>query len=186
MRFSKQVVIGLLAVVFVCGSIGLVQPPPSQAEVEFGGIKKILKKIFPPCGPGTRDQRFVVKGDKVCDNKTGLWWEQSPSGSLFIWDDAKLHCENLTTGGKTWRLPTLEEMQWDSLIDYSVSIQSVALNAGPFDNVQPSGYWPATELAGSPANLAWVVFFSSGFVSNGSKVVNFGRAWCVSGGQDVH
>ena len=146
---------------------------------------KSVKKIFPPCGPGTRKDRFVQSKDgfSVCDNKTGLWWEQSPNPGVFNWDGAKQYCENLTLGGKTWRLPTLQEMQWDSLIDYSVANQAEALNAGPFDNVQPAVYWSATEFAGLPAAFAWFVNFIDGNVGGSLKGLT-GLAWCVSGGQD--
>ena len=50
-------------------------------------------------------------GDTVCDNKTGLWWQQSPSTDTFVWgpvqdpiSNALDHCEDLTLSGKTWRL----------------------------------------------------------------------------------
>lgn len=192
MRTSKSFLIGLLAVLFVCGTVGLVLPPPSHADVQFGGIKKILKKIFPPCGPGTRHQRFKVSkdGNSVCDNKTGLYWEQSPSMTDFVWGPAQGpnnaidHCANLTLSGKTWRLAEVKE--YISLVDYSVPDQAANLNAptGPFQNVQPANYWSASELAGDSAS-AWLVGFVSGFVFNNNKV-DGGHAWCVSGGQDAH
>ena len=84
MRISKQFLVGLMSVTFVCGSIGLVQPSPSQAVVSFGGLKNILKSIFPPCGPGTKNDRFVVKGGAVCDNTTGLWWQRTPGGPASV------------------------------------------------------------------------------------------------------
>ena len=184
MRTSSHLLIGLMSIVFVCGLVGLVLPPPSQADVQFGGIKKLLKKNFPPCGPGTRDQRFVVKGEKVCDNKTGLWWQQNPSTSFEDWQGAVAHCADLTLSGKTWRLPTLQEIQWDSLIDYSVPNKAAALNNGPFTEVQLNGYWLATEVAGG-SMFAWVVTFGAGEVAFTSKGNPF-HAWCVSGGQDEH
>jgi hypothetical protein len=189
MRTSKHFLIGLISIVFVSGLIGLVLTPPSQAEVEFGGIKKILKQIFPPCGPRTRKQRFVVSkdGTSVCDNKTGLYWEQSPSTDRVTWADAIQHCENLTLGGKTWRLPTLQEMQWDSLIDYSESDQATPLNTpnGPFQNVLPGFYWSASEVAGRPTD-AWFVDFVNGGVLINLKDDGSLQMWCVSGGQNVH
>ena len=42
-----------------------------------------------PCGLGTEGERFVVNGPEVCDNTTGLYWEQSPSTSVFNWQGAK-------------------------------------------------------------------------------------------------
>ena len=82
MRISKLRLSGFMSIILVFGMVGLVVPPPSEAVGSFGGIKK----IFPPCRPGTREQRFVVSKDglSVCDNKTGLWWEQSPSTATFV------------------------------------------------------------------------------------------------------
>ncbi len=184
----KHFLIGLIRVAFLVGAVGLVVAPPSQADALKGGFqfKKILKKIFPPCGPGTRHQRFNVSkdGNKVCDNKTGLWWEQSPSTSFFTWQQAIDHCANLTLSGKTWRLPTIEEYQWDSLIDYSVPNQAAVLNAGPFSDVLPTGYWSASANAGV-STRAWNVDFNNGIVFTSNKSGGLG-AWCVSDGKKKH
>ena len=187
MGLSQRALMAIMSGLVLWGTLSLVQPPPSQADVQFGGFKKILKKFFPPCGPGTKKERFVVSkdGNSVCDNKTGLWWEQRPSSSFFDWANAIQHCENLTLSGKTWRLPTLQEIQWDSLIDYSVDNQAMALNDGPFDNVQSSFYWSASELVGSSFPNAWLVNFGRGTVDFSIKRSG-SRAWCVSGGQDAH
>lgn len=42
--------------------MALVQPPAIQALDLQGGFhfKNILKKIFPPCGPGTKKERWIV------------------------------------------------------------------------------------------------------------------------------
>ena len=190
MGTSKHFFTGLMLVTFVCGSVGLLLPPLSQADVQFGGIKPILKKIFPPCGPGTRKERFVVKGETVCDNKTGLWWEQSPSSEFFTWQEAIDHCATLELTGnyhqkKEWRLAEVKELQ--SLVDYSVPDQATNLNDpnGPFMNVRPEFYWSATELAGDPST-AWDVAFFTGLVLNGDKAFNSFPAWCVSGDKDAH
>lgn len=188
MRTIKHLMIGLISVALLVGAIGLVQPLRSQAEVEFGGFKKILKKFFPPCGPGTRDQRFVVSkdGTKVCDNKTGLWWQQSPNTSLFNWTNALVHCVTLSLhSGELWRLPEVRELQ--SLVDYHEPDQAAALNEpnGPFQNVQPAGYWSATPNAFDPG-FAWFVQFNLGIVDIGSEDFIINRAWCVSDGQNAH
>jgi hypothetical protein len=192
MRTSKHIIIGLITVAFLVSAVALVQPPASQALDLKGGFqfKKILKKIFPPCGPGSRHERFVVKGEKVCDNKTGLWWQKSPSTDVFAWQEAIDHCSNLELTGnhhkkKQWRLAEVKELI--SLVDYSVLDQATNLNApnGPFMNVQPDIYWSATEFADDPTNVGWFVLFANGnlgfFRKDGTV-----HAWCVSGGQDAH
>ena len=191
MRTFKHYLIGLIGVVFVLNAIGLVQPSPSQAEVEFGGFKNILKKFFPLCGPGTRHKRFVVSkdGKSVCDNQTRVWWERSPSTNYFVWGldwgtpNAVDHCKNLDLNGKDWRLPTVNELI--TLVNFSVFTQAEALNEpnGPFVGLLPSFYWSATSFIG-PAD-AWFVNFATGFVFSNSKDFKF-HAWCVSDGKKKH
>jgi len=163
MRNLKHLLIGLMSIAFLCGTVGLVLAPPSQADVLRGGFqfKKILKAIFPPCGPGTRDQRFVVKGEKVCDNTTGLWWQRTPGDptddicgntDTCTWQEAINYCTNLELTGKhkkkQWRLPEVKELI--SLVDYGVETPGPVLPPGnPFISVRSDSYWSATELAGS-------------------------------------
>jgi len=172
-----------MSVAFLCGTLGLVLPLPSHADVQFGGIKKISKPIFPRCGPGTRDQRLVVSkdGTSVCDNKTGLWWEQNPSTAFFTWQQAIDRCATLTLSGKTWRLPEVKEYQWYRLLD---SNQPMALNTpnGPFQNVQPTWYWSATELRGysTHARIVHVVYYPGSSSAGKGALL---PAWCVSDGE---
>ena len=44
-----------------------------------------LGQLAPPCGAGTAGQRFVVldDGEEVCDNTTGLFWQQQPDNSIL-------------------------------------------------------------------------------------------------------
>ena len=163
-----------------------------------------LEKNYPLCGPGTQNQLFVVSKDglSVCDNKTGLWWQQTPgkpgessspcdNGTPCEWEQARAYCAGLNDNEehikKLWRLPTVMEMQWDSLIDYRMPNQATALNSpnGPFDNVQPRFYWSATEEASEPDD-ALSVSFELGFVGSDDKKLNLLPAWCVSSGKDAN
>ena len=199
MNQSNRIFLSMLSALFLMGTVDLVLPLPSQAEVDVGGIKKILKKIFPPCGPGTKKERFVVKGEKVCDNKTGLWWQKTPgeppdancaNNDACTWQQAIDYCTNLELTGnhhkkKEWRLPEVKELS--SLVDYSVPNQADNLNAptGPFMNVQPNFYWSAMEVPGNPT-FAWSVLFGLGSVGVFDKVNPPLRAWCVSGDKAAH
>ncbi len=55
---------------------------------------------------------FVDNGDgTVCDQNTGLMWQQTPPIEGMTWYEAKEYCENLEFGGYSdWRLPTLKEL----------------------------------------------------------------------------
>jgi hypothetical protein len=126
---------------------------------------------------------LVMGGEAVLDHETGLVWEQSPSSSIFLWDQASTYCGELEVGGrKGWHLPTIEQLA--SLLDTSVA-GSPKMPAGhPFTNVVSSVYWSATTYT-RYTDFAWVVHFSSGAVSYADKwtTPNILYVWCVRGGQ---
>jgi hypothetical protein len=143
-------------------------------------IKNLVVRT--PCGAGTEGERFVVDGPKVCDNTTGVYWEQSPSTAIFAGPaqaspNATDHCATLNLGnGQVYRLPLVKELF--SLQDYGVVRQATTLNTppnGPFNNVQLNPYWSAETVLADPSH-AWTVGFSSGGIQ--SRLGN-GFAWCV-------
>ena len=121
MRFTKHVLMGLLAVVFLCGIVGILHPATSAAADFFKDkfvTNKELKDLIlmlkdqidnlpesgpcavPPSWGGVipGDQRFVptfVEGDTVyayCDQQTGLVWDAEPEDTTFTWNSARDHC----------------------------------------------------------------------------------------------
>ncbi|MDX2460072.1 MAG: DUF1566 domain-containing protein [Gammaproteobacteria bacterium] len=138
-----------------------------------------LGQLAPPCGAGTTGQRFVVLdgGEEVCDNTTGLIWEQMPDPVGRFWQVTVDYCPTVRAGS---RLPELEELI--SLLDYSQVFP--ALPAGhPFDNVQSqfgqTRYYTATERAGGGG--VWFVQMSNGEL-DGAALDNFYSVWCVRSG----
>lgn len=130
--------------------------------------------------------RFVVLTNMgshaVLDKETGLVWEQSPSTSDFIWEEAQIHCNQLGTGGRLgWRLPTLQELE--SLVDPSQEYPTLP-KGHPFSNVQSSFYWSATTRADNTA-FAWYVSFFYAYVDRDFDKNNLFNVWCVRGGQGV-
>ena len=216
MSLSRPLLFGLISVVLT-GSVILALVPQSLAaegdrEILLAEREKHREQIhlrrrsialnrlaaLPPCGSGTQGQRFVKSkdGNSVCDNNSGLWWQQAPGiigttrsacdeQSYCSWSESTDYCKNLTLSGKTWRLPTVEEMQWNSLVDYSAANQANALNEpnGPFREVQPGAYYSASQLALKAIDEAWAVEFERGVVDTAALVHERVRAWCVSGGQ---
>ncbi len=50
--------------------------------------------------------------DGICtDSDSGLEWQQQPTSGTITWNDAKLHCQDLTLDGGGWRLPTIDELR---------------------------------------------------------------------------
>ena len=167
----KSICLAILASAALLFAQTVVAKPPSWDTVKGGKGRFILLKQFDSAA--------------VLDQETGLVWEQSPSTSTFNWNDAQLHCNDLTVGNrKGWRLPTLQELA--SLVDGDpANTISPRLPPGhPFSNVQSSYYWSATTRAGNTSN-AWVVFFNNGLVDEVSKSNFLYFTWCVRGGQGV-
>jgi Protein of unknown function (DUF1566) len=132
--------------------------------------------------------RFIILTNMgsaaVLDRETGLVWEQAPDSTGRNWEEAQLHCNQNSVGGRLgWRLPTLQDLA--SLIDPAVAFPGPTLPSGhPFSNVQSSNYWSATTYAANAIG-AWTVYFGNGVVSAGGKSDVTILAWCVRGGPGV-
>jgi hypothetical protein len=124
---------------------------------------------------------FVVGGS------TGLLWQRCSAGlnndttcsgyeSYYTWSEATSYCSSLSLGGKTWRLPTLNELK--SLVDYGTS-SSPSIDTAVFPNTQSYYYWSSSTYAQN-TNNAWVVLFSYGVVSYYNKPSNY-YVRCVTG-----
>ncbi|TGK00831.1 DUF1566 domain-containing protein [Leptospira semungkisensis] len=115
----------------------------------------------------------------VTDNGTGLIWELCTAGlsgsscstgtaTTYTWPNALSRCNSLSTAGKTWRLPNVNELR--SIIDYSKNNPAIA--TASFPGTVSSYYWTSTSYAQSPSN-AWYVYFANGqlnpFTSKGTS-----------------
>ena len=141
-------------------------------QADIAEVKTVIEaRLTPPCGENTED-RFVPRGNDVCDNSTGLVWQQSPSLMFFTWDEAKNHCNSLG-----YALP--ETQQLISLVDFDAAFQNSKLNEpqGPFSHVQRDPYWTVNR-PGINLDFAWQVDFGAGNVNAFSQKSD-GLAWCV-------
>jgi hypothetical protein len=143
--------------------------------------------------------RFTDNGDgTVTDNLTGLIWLQNANCfNPRTWGDALTDAANLKapecglsdgSAAGSWRLPSVRELY--SLIDLQYSTPSLSNGAGTakwtsgdaFYNVMYSNhYWSSTTNA-NDTNRAWIVFLSTGLVSNSTKASGY-YVWPVRGGQ---
>jgi hypothetical protein len=122
----------------------------------------------------------------IKDNATGLIWQKcsqgqnndatcSGSATTETWANALTYCSGLTLAGRTWRLPTVNEL--GSLLDTTKTSHPSIDTA--FPNTVPNGYWSSTTYAPNTYN-AWYVNFNSGNV-NFSLKANSYYVRCVSG-----
>lgn len=193
MRISQHSLIGLIMVVFVCGTVGLVVSPPSQAAFlekksfsQAGPIKKFFKKTV--CGFENPGARFVTSkdGTEVCDRTTGYVWEQNPDSinrGTMTHANAIAFCANLDKGqGQVYELPSLQQLV--GMLDYTHI--DPALTPGVYSNVHAGTYWSATGLAEAPMS-AWYVSVFNGDVDYLNTGPTFRRmVWCVSRDKDAH
>ena len=122
---------------------------------------------------------FTKSGDIVTENQTGLQWQDNADVSNVTkdWVGAINYCENLTLDGYSdWRLPNINELK--SIVDRSISNPAIV---DGFANFSSNGYWSSTTNV-DYENIAWYVYFGSGYVFYNSEDVN-NYVRCVRAGQ---
>ena len=122
----------------------------------------------------------------VTGGTTGLLWQRCSAGQNndascsgtaqpYTWDNANSYCSNLTLAGKSWRLPTVNELA--DLVDYGKSSPSIDTSA--FPNTQSESYRSSSTYA-QPASGSWAVDFNNGVVFFTSKSNGY-YVRCVTG-----
>ena len=132
----------------------------------------------------------VMKG-VIQDEVTGLLWMKQIRENVS-WYEAKLYCDSLTVGSKTWRLPTTAELRSivnygkvgpaidpvfygddytlkESLSNWFWASRNVQFNSDKFNDT--TGKW-------QPAS-AWIINFYDGFVEYTSRY-NIYSVRCVA------
>ncbi|HHT9114963.1 MAG: DUF1566 domain-containing protein [Planctomycetes bacterium] len=167
---NKCKILGLLLAAFI-GLVGF-------NELTFAANKGFVQPAWSQKLPVSKRFQLVLDGAAVLDKETGLVWEKSPDTTTRSWFSAISYAYTKTVGGrKGWRLPTVEELA--SLVD-PTQINPLLPSGHPFKDVQSPGYWSSTASVSLTSN-AWVVYFSSGDVYDGSKNSS-NCVWCVRGG----
>ena len=109
------------------------------------------------------NQYTVVATGEVRDNYTGLVWQQDYSTAGMAWADAAGYCAGLTTGGHTWRLPSIRELA--TLVDEAQVAPSINRTMFPntkYGSKSNNWYWASHRAAGN-ATAAWAINFDDGF-----------------------
>ncbi|HDP81022.1 MAG TPA: DUF1566 domain-containing protein [Spirochaetes bacterium] len=131
--------------------------------------------------------RFNNNGDgTVTDMGTGLVWQKCSYNQSVLdcsglagnrtWQQALEYCRNLSLAGRSWRLPSINELK--SIVEYS--LYNPAINTACFPNTQASEYWSSTSRFDIPAS-ALLVKFNYGSVISDQKTKNY-YVRCVADG----
>ncbi|MCB1191129.1 MAG: DUF1566 domain-containing protein [Leptospiraceae bacterium] len=156
----------------------------SYMSGDDGSYQKNISKSYTDNGDGT-----------IKDNYTGLIWQKCSKGQSGNdcatgtveapdYATADGYCNSLTLAGKTWRLPTQNELLM--LVDSSKSsipfvITVPTINETFFPATAPSGYRSSDSLSLFP-NAGWQVYFRTGYEFVASKTDPL-AVRCVSGSQ---
>lgn len=134
-----------------------------------------------------RARSFTDNGDgTVTENGTGLFWQKCSAGlsgatcatgtaATDTWANVQTYCSGLSLAGRTWRMPTYNELA--NLANYSVS--APATDSAFFPNTVSGNYWVNNTYTGSPT-FAYYFTFLSGEMSKIAKTSTL-NARCVSG-----
>jgi hypothetical protein len=113
----------------------------------------------------------------VTGGTTGLLWQRCSAGQnndatcsgtaqTYTWDQANSYCSNLTLAGKTWRLPTVNELA--DLVDYwprgMALIDSLNFPRtifSDYDNYR--SYWSSSRLP-RDTNYSYCINFYDGLI----------------------
>lgn len=123
----------------------------------------------------------------IVENFSGLIWQKcsrgqnndstcSGSNSTTNWSNASTYCSTLSLGGKSWRLPNINEIA--NLLDYSKNITPF-INTNFFPNTV-SGYYNTSNTYSPNTSEAWNFSFGIGSSLSDIKTSNY-SVRCVSG-----
>jgi hypothetical protein len=115
-------------------------------------------------------EHYTVNNGEVTDNYTGLVWQQGHSGPepTLTHAQAIAYCRDLGLNGRTFRLPSLNELA--SIVDdVPTGDVSPATDHAAFPDTSPDNpYWSASPY-GTTSDEAWTLDFEDGFTSHGPK-----------------
>jgi len=140
---------------------------------------------------GVAGAPFTSNGDgTVTDQKSKLIWQRCSMGynsdavcsddgtaanNTANWADALAYCNTLSLAGRSWRLPSINELK--SIVDETRSNPTIDTVA--FPATAPESYWSSTTYAVA-TNTAWVVWFEYVYAGNLNKALYKLHVRCVS------
>ena len=150
--------------------------PFADLQSDIAAVQESVDQLAdgPPCGTF---QRFVVSADgtEVCDNTSGLIWEQTLQSAHRTFQQAVDYC---FAKGPGWRLPGIKE--FFTVVDYA-NFDPPFPTGHPFTVVAGNfEYWSTTPRADAPPTGVWTFILDRGRTFSADIIATSGnRAWCV-------
>jgi hypothetical protein len=154
------------------------------------GAKAGLAYVRCVSGSFNQGDVFIENGDgSVTDRGTGLVWQRcgmgqnndtgcSGSALADTWTNALSYCNGLALGGRTWRLPNVNELK--SITNRNVLPASIS--TASFPSTVANHYWASSTVYTPGLKLnAWSVNFGGGIVFAYNAKSSSAYVRCVSG-----
>lgn len=144
----------------VLGHVGLAYYAKERNVTPSPENKKIAA-ICTDVPPPKQMRNYTLEKLWTKDAQNGLLWhslDATDKKAKYTYEGAVEMCQNLSFGGRSWRLPTLDEMY--STVDYSFSRPTIDMKY--FGPVMQRYYWTSDTLND---NSAFVVGFKLGSVA---------------------
>ena len=137
----------------------------------------------------TGDDGTYQKGvARTFGGTTGLVWQRCSGGqnfdhscsgtaTFYTWAQANTYCSSLGLLGKSWRLPTYNELA--NLAEYNYST-GPTINSILFPNTVANNYWSSSAYL-KLTNNAYLINFDYGFVGTTNKANTDGYVRCIYG-----
>jgi hypothetical protein len=123
---------------------------------------------------GSGAPSYRVSGGRVTDPGTGLVWQQASSPTTMSAAAATGYCAGLRLGGRTWRLPSVQELA--TTVDESRVAPAIVRSALP-DTAKSDWYWSASTAAPDPSKR-WALNYDDGYTNY--RDITAGYVRCVS------
>lgn len=149
-----------------------------------GSLSQTAASAYSRCVrvPASRElpaNHYVVTADEVTDQYTGLIWQRWHSGDepSLSFDEAFSYCEELDLAGRSWRLPTVNEIA--SIVDDVPSGDvSPATEHDVFPDMAPDAQYWSQSPYGTNDDEHWTLNFEDGFTAHRTNETS-GIARCV-------
>jgi hypothetical protein len=134
---------------------------PKERNVTPSPEHKKIAAICTDLPPPKPIRNYTIDKLGTKDGENGLLWhslDATDKKAKYTYEGAVEMCQNLSLGGRSWRMPTLDEMY--STVDYSFSCPTIDMKY--FGSVMQRYYWTSDTLN---ENSAFVVGFKLGSVA---------------------